>query len=322
MSALPSAAQQRQAHVPGFHEGERLVQERAGVASDAARLEGMLAPGVLSGGAAMFLAAQSFAVLVGRDHAGDLWASPLLGRPGFLNGLGQTLSVETALEPGDPLRSLPAGQPVALIALDLARRRRFRVNGWLTQVSPSQLVIEVEEAYGNCPSYIQQRSVEQRWSEPGVTAQRALEEDGRLSDAAARIVRAADTFFLGTQHPRRGADASHKGGNTGFVRIGGTDLLWPDYAGNNMFNSLGNLEADPAAGLLFLDFAEGRVLQLSGAAELEWRQADETAGDASTGRWVRFRPRGGVLRSSGVRADAAPLPSPHNPPVLPMSPAT
>jgi hypothetical protein len=88
-----------------------------------------------------------------------------------------------------------------------------------------------------------------------------------------------------------------------------------------MFNSLGNLEADPAAALLFLDFADGRVLQLSGAAQLEWRQPDDTAGDASTGRWLRFRARGGVLRSSGVRADAAPLPSPHNPPVLMTSPA-
>ena len=114
----------------------------------------------------------------------------------------------------------------------------------------------------------------------------------------------ADTFFLGTQHPDRGADASHKGGDPGFVRVEGTDVLWPDYAGNNMFNSLGNLAVDPRAALLFIDFDTGGVLQLSGTAELEWRSADPAIGD--TGRWVRFRPADGVLRSSPVRGRVRP----------------
>jgi hypothetical protein len=280
----------------------------------------MLAPTGLSGGAALFLAAQSFAVLVARDDDGTLWASPLTGEPGFLDGHERMLSVRAALSAGDPLRSLPAGQPVAMIAIDLERRRRFRVNGWLSSVSASKLVVEVEEAYGNCPSYIQQRAVEPRQVDAGETARPVLARDGTLSAAAEELVRAADTFFLGTEHPERGADASHKGGDPGFVRVEGADLLWPDYVGNNMFNSLGNLAADSAAAVVFLDFAGGRVLQLSGAAEVEWRPEDPSAGDASTGRWVRFRPSAGVLRSSSVRAETAPRMSPDNPPVLGTTP--
>lgn len=301
-----SAPRERPVHVSGFHEGERAVQDRAGVASAADRLAGMLSSAGLSGGAAGFLAAQTFAVLVARDAAGDLWASPMLGRRGFLEGHDQVLVVGTTLEQGDPLQSLPTGQSAGLIAIDLQRRRRFRVNGWLTKVGPTRLVIEVEEAYGNCPAYIQQRAVGARPLAQMPASSPALTRDGSLSPAASRIVHVADTFFLGTRHPVRGADASHKGGNPGFVRIDGADILWPDYAGNNMFNSLGNLAADQSAALLVPDFTGGSVLQLSGVATLEWRPEGAASGDASTGRWVRFSPRAGVLRSSGMRAESTP----------------
>jgi hypothetical protein len=49
-----------------------------------------------------------------------------------------------------------------------------------------------------------------------------------------------------------------------------SELLWPDYSGNNMFQTLGNLALNPACGLLFLDFENGSTLQLSGRAEVLW----------------------------------------------------
>ena len=76
-------------------------------------------------------------------------------------------------------------------------------------------------------------------------------------------------------HPTRGADASHRGGSPGFVRVAGGRLWWPDYPGNNMFNSLGNLAVDPAAALMFIDFFSGRTLQLSGAGDVRWDDAAE-----------------------------------------------
>jgi len=53
------------------------------------------------------------------------------------------------------------------------------------------------------------------------------------------MIAASDTFFLGTTHPVRGSDASHRGGPAGFVRVDGDQLWWPDYPGNNLFNSFG-----------------------------------------------------------------------------------
>jgi predicted pyridoxine 5'-phosphate oxidase superfamily flavin-nucleotide-binding protein len=84
-------------------------------------------------------------------------------------------------------------------------------------------------------------------------------------------IRRADTFFIATFHPEAGADASHRGGMPGFVTVlSPNELEWPDYSGNNMFQSLGNLSVYPKAGLLFVDFEGGSTLQLTGEAEVLW----------------------------------------------------
>jgi predicted pyridoxine 5'-phosphate oxidase superfamily flavin-nucleotide-binding protein len=72
-------------------------------------------------------------------------------------------------------------------------------------------------------------------------------------------------------HAEAGLDCSHRGGNPGFVRATGPDTItFPDYAGNNMFQTLGNLELDSRAGLLFIDFETGSTLQLTGRATVHW----------------------------------------------------
>jgi hypothetical protein len=72
-------------------------------------------------------------------------------------------------------------------------------------------------------------------------------------------------------------DVSHRGGKPGFVRVdidGGRGVLTiPDFRGNFMFNTLGNLAADPRAGLLLVGFEHGGTLQLSGRARIEWDQS-------------------------------------------------
>jgi hypothetical protein len=50
-------------------------------------------------------------------------------------------------------------------------------------------------------------------------------------------------------------------------------LAFPDYSGNNMFNTLGNLAVNPKAGLLFVDFERGSTLQLSGQATIIWEES-------------------------------------------------
>lgn len=295
----------------GFHSGELDVQRRAGVTGEADRLAGMLAPARLDGGPANFLAQRGFAALTARDHDGLLWTSPLLGPPGFLAGHDTTLDIHATVADHDPLHGLPAGQPAGLIAIEFAIRRRLRVNGTLTATGPDGMTIDADQAYGNCPSYIGKRTLDRR---PGtIPAQPAVR--GRVLTAEHReLIAAADTVFLGTAHPARGADSSHKGGRPGFVRTGHDHLWWPDYAGNNMFNSLGNLAVNPEAALLFVDFATGRTLHLSGTAQLRWITPGSPGDDDGTGRRVEFRPAVIVSATLPIRA-AEIAPAQHNPPL-------
>jgi ferredoxin-NADP reductase len=70
-------------------------------------------------------------------------------------------------------------------------------------------------------------------------------------------------------------DASHRGGQPGFVRVEGErHLVFPDYAGNSHYNTIGNLVMDPRAGLLFVDFERGGLLQLTGRVRIDWDSAE------------------------------------------------
>jgi hypothetical protein len=247
----------------------------------------MLAPAELGGAVAGFLADRTFAVVTARGRSGRLWASPLVGVPGFLEVTTTTeLLIHARPLPGDPLRDMEAGQEVGVVVIEFAAGRRIRLNGRLVQADDGGLRIVVEQAYGNCPQYIQRRlmatDTREAWSAGEVRA------GATLAAEDVELIRGADTFFLGTTHPQRGSDASHRGGPTGFVRVAGNELWWPDYKGNNMFNSFGNLAVDPEAALLFMEFDSGRTLHLSGSAELQWSELGEAGDDGHTGRRARF----------------------------------
>ena len=63
------------------------------------------------------------------------------------------------------------------------------------------------------------------------------------------------------------------------MKLSGTSLSVPDYPGNRFFNTLGNLELNPLAGLLFIDFAQSQILQLAVRARLKWLPARPEAPD-------------------------------------------
>jgi predicted pyridoxine 5'-phosphate oxidase superfamily flavin-nucleotide-binding protein len=133
------------------------------------------------------------------------------------------------------------------------------------------IFLMVEQVYGNCPKYIQARRPAP--AEAPASAARPPQRFRRLTDRHRRWIAGADTFFIASFHPEGGADASHRGGSPGFVRtLSDRTLVFPDYPGNNMFNTLGNITACPLAGLLFVDFERGDLLQLTGRASLVWDQ--------------------------------------------------
>jgi uncharacterized protein len=74
-------------------------------------------------------------------------------------------------------------------------------------------------------------------------------------------------FFLATADSEGRPDCSHKGGAPGFVRVVAPDeLAFPDYDGNGMFKSLGNITVNAHVGLLFVDFEAPRRLRVNGSA--------------------------------------------------------
>lgn len=297
----------RRAVAVGLHQGELAVQRQAGVQAHAARLAPMVAGGELRAGVSAFLAQTAFAALSARDGDGRLWISPLFGAPGFLSvGSRTRLLIDTLPRDADPLRDLPAGQPVGLIAIDFASRRRVRINGILA-AADGALAVDVEQAYGNCPQYITPRHLVAVASSGAEDSLDTL-QGNQLRSHDIALVQAADTFFLGTTHPESGNDASHRGGSPGFVHAAPDHLCWPDYPGNNMFNSFGNLAVDPTAALLFIDFGSGATLQLSGTATVRWDAGSigsEVGKDIPTGRRVVFAPQQVIAIESAQHSLAA-----------------
>ena len=92
----------------------------------------------------------------------------------------------------------------------------------------------------------------------------------RFTDRDAAFIAEQSFFFLATADDQGRPDCSFKGGPAGFVRVTAPDtLIFPDYDGNGMFRSLGNLAANPHVGLLFLSVGERpQRLRVNGAAEV------------------------------------------------------
>lgn len=220
-------------------------------------------------------------------ETGRVWASPLTGTPGFVRATGpRRMHVAGGVRPGDPLESALATEdtPVGTIALDPRTRRRMRLNG---RLRPTAYAVMAGR-------------------EPGVPRHGA-----ELAPEQKEFIAGADTFFLATVHGD-GAEVGHRGGNAGFVQVNsGSGLSWRDYPGNAMFLTLGHLQADPRAGLLFLDWTTGTALRLTGEARTEF----DTEGEREAGaRRVRFTLAEAVETPSTVPLRwSAPEYSPANP---------
>ncbi|MEV6555007.1 pyridoxamine 5'-phosphate oxidase family protein [Nocardia sp. NPDC051756] len=251
-----------------FHSGELAVQQRMGQSEIADRV-GRSIRADIPAVAASFLAEQPMVVIAAADTAGRLWASELVGPPGFMHAVDtETIAVDARPTAGDPLReALTHPARIGMIALQPQRRRRMRINGAATAAGGG-LRIAADQVYANCPKYITRRHIEsyQPDVEPPLP-RRSTELDTRQQ----ATITAADAFFVATADTGGNADASHRGGNPGFLQVlSPTHLRWPDYRGNSMFMTLGNIEVNPHCGILVPDWTTGGTLQLTGTAELTW----------------------------------------------------
>ncbi len=104
-----------------------------------------------------------------------------------------------------------------------------------------------------------------------------------FNDADKAFVEASPFFFLATADAEGRPDCSFKGGMPGFMRIAAPDLLvFPDYDGNGMFRSLGNIAVNPCVGLLFIRIGEKPArLRVNGTARLDFGDPDIEAFDGA-----------------------------------------
>jgi len=263
-----------------FHEGEQRVQACLGVRDAIEPWARQVVHSHIPEEHRNFYASLPFLVAAARDRGGRPWATVLTGTPGFVRSTTpQRLIIGAHPGPGDALEdALVVGADLGLLGIDFETRRRNRVNGRIADGDSSALELYVDQSFGNCPQYIHERA----WRLlPAPSERKSARRVSRLTASMRERIRAADTFFIASGHrgcgdsAAFGMDASHRGGDAGFVEVqSDTRLRFPDYAGNNHYNTIGNLMMDPRAGMLFVDFERGSLLQLTGRARIDWNSPE------------------------------------------------
>ena len=288
-----------------WHDGELRVQQSAGVAERMKAVGQRSVRNHLIEQHRLFYPQLPFVVLGTVDAAGDVWATLRAGRPGFLLARDpKQLDAALGCDPTDPADAgMDHGGGVGLLGIELHTRRRNRLNGRIRRDSPKSFSIAIEQSYGNCPQYIQLREFA-FVRDPASPGPVEAVQSERLDGTAADVVRHADTFFVASyvvgEDGRNHVDVSHRGGRPGFVRVDPDgSLTIPDFSGNSFFNTLGNLLTNPKAGLVFVDFETGDLLQMTGDAEVVLESPEITAFQGAERLW-RFHPRRIVTRRGSL----------------------
>lgn len=285
-----------------FHAGELAVQERAAVRQQAEH-GGRMVRDAMPDQHREFFENLLYVVVAAIDDDGFPRATMLVGPPGFVSSPDdRTLAVDAWPATGDPIAAgIAPGKPIGVLGIELETRRRNRANGRaIAATAGVGFAIAVDESFGNCPQYIQARtplSAVRRASATTTT------EAATLSLRARGLIQHADTLFIASASSAGRVDVSHRGGKPGFVKVADegdhTVLTMPDFAGNNFFMTLGNLEQNPRAGIAIVDFASGDMLSLVGTTTTIWDGPDLASFEGAR-RLVRFTVAGGTLLPAAI----------------------
>ena len=272
-------------HSP-FHRGEKEIQQRLGVRDLIEGVGRRVVRDYLPEQHRAFYAQLPFLVAGTVDYAGRPWASILAGRPGFAHAPDQRrMTIDTSPLYADPLgENLKIGSDIGLLGIELPTRRRNRLNGRVSAADGPGFEVSVRQSFGNCPQYIQSRAITMLPAIDNPGRVRPVHRSDRFDHDSRAMIGRADSFFIASAYSEdrrdsaQGVDVSHRGGNPGFVLVeDDTRLVFPDFAGNKHFNTLGNIALNPRVGLLFPDFHSGDLLYLTGRAEIIWDGPDRDA---------------------------------------------
>ncbi len=288
-------------HINPFHEGELKAQARAGV-GDVAKWAGGFIRDYLPEQHRAFHTNLPFLVVSGADADGQTWITLVDGPDGFAASPDpRSITLDVEMDATDPLAdAFAAGTDIGVLGIELATRRRNRFSGHI-RAAKNGYEIDIQQTFGNCPQYIHERA----WTRVAKTPVSDAKRSSALRPAQVAQITAADTMFIGSGYQGRpgaasnGFDASHRGGAPGFVNVvDPTHLQIPDYAGNNFFNTIGNLVSDPRIGLLFVEFETGGLLHVTGRATIDF--GPRNAHDPDAWRMINVEIDGVLERPAAV----------------------
>lgn len=280
-----------------FHEGERQVQERLGVRDKIETFARRVVRDHMPDQHRDFYAQLPFVLIGSVDDQGRPWASIVAGSTGFMSTPdAKTLDIGALPLSGALLQAhLSPGQDIGLLGLQPETRRRNRLTGRIDSVRSDGFTINIDQAFGNCPQYIQTRGVDVLHGEDTSAGTPPVHRSHQFDDRTRALIESADTLFIATAYgdgrkaANQGADVSHRGGKPGFVKVDDDrTFTFPDFSGNNHFNTVGNIVLNPKAGFLFIDFEARDLIYMTGTTEIIWEGADVLA-FAGAERLIRFR---------------------------------
>jgi len=303
---------------------------------------------VLTPQASFMLQKGSLLALGTLDNHERPWVTLFGGSPGFSEPLGggfvgtRTL-VDSENDPvvqalvgdakdGEMSQPKDGGKMLAGLAIDLMTRKRVKIGGRMVagtvkevnvefedgaepqKQSQIQLVTKIEESLGNCPKYLNQYEIR-----PALVKAELVSSGSSLSDEGKTLTQRADMFFLSTSTPID-MDVNHRGGAGGFVRvISSTCIAYPEFSGNRLYQSLGNLQINPKIGITFPDYGTGDVLYITGTTEiLVGAEAEKLLPGSNLAVKIEISEARYVKQGLSFRG-VPKIPSPYNPRVRPLA---
>ncbi|KAL8722300.1 MAG: hypothetical protein Q9225_001205 [Loekoesia sp. 1 TL-2023] len=231
-----------------------------------------------------------------------------------------------------PVERKSRDRVVSALSIDLATRSRVKLAGQMVagalgelggddstdegaKVTEAQVVIRVERSLGNCPKYLNKKQIVPTAPEPAL-----LSNVLPLPEEAIELLAKADLFFITSSYDESSIGTNHRGGPPGFVRVlqndpSATVLIYPEYSGNRLYQTLGNLEMNPKAGVVVPNFGTGSVLYITGTTEIIIGK-EAAALLPRSNLAVKLHVQEARLVRKGLAFTGQPgEPSPYNPPV-------
>ena len=232
-----------------YHHGQLEVQDEANTRELASRMAHWVGP------AAEFAERADMLVFAALGEDERLHFAGLSGPPPLIRVEGpSSLRLDAT--------RLPPSGPVGGLAINLGEARRVRLNGTLSNSGDGDL-LDIDEAFTLCRKYlVPSVSVgESRHAGPQ-TSELVDLHDPWLHDVVSR----AETTFLASVTPDGLPDVAHRGGPPGFLELDAATgrLTWPEYLGDGVFKSAGNVRATSLVTLLVLDLDSGDAVELIG----------------------------------------------------------